>query len=161
MSLRRERLSWVFIVALLVVIGTAAYYVVWPQLQPNVTLHLGDGVFNARVISAKEYAKNGMPHTDQLRDGKAVLHMHESDGWWSIDMKQRRAAFDVVWLDSEKKVIYIVKHASADSASGTTFTPKEKARYMIELRGGTVDEKAITINDTAHFDENNIQGLKL
>lgn len=160
MSLRKERLSWIFILVLLAAVIATAYFIVWPRLQPHLTLRMGDGVFNARVISAKEYAKHGMPHTEQLREDKAVLYMHDSDNLWSIDMKQRRSLFDIVWLDSNKKVVHIVKNASAESLPDTTFSPKQNARYMIELRGGTVDAKAINISDEAYFDEKNIQGLK-
>jgi uncharacterized membrane protein (UPF0127 family) len=76
-------------------------------------------------------------------------------------MRERQELFDIVWLNSAKKVVHIVKNASADSASGAIFSSEKDARYVIELRGGTVDAKAIKINGTATFDENNIQGLKL
>lgn len=161
MSLRKERLSWVFIGILLAAVIATAYFVVWPRLQPHLTLRIGDGVFNARVISAEEYAKNGMPDTEQLSADNAVLHVYSSDGLWSIDMKQRHSFFDVVWLNKEKKVVHIVKNASADSVPDTTFSPKQDARYMIELRGGTVDAKAIGIDDEAFFDEQDARGLKL
>lgn len=161
MSLRKERLSWVFIGALLAAVGVAAYFVVLPQLQPHLTLRLGDGVFHARVVTAKEYAKNGMQHIDQLREDKAVLHIYDSDAWWSIDMKDRHEPFDLVWLDNAKKVVHIVKNASSASRPSTLFSPLVEARYLIEVRGGTVDSKAIQINHVAHFDEKNIQGLKL
>ena len=161
MSLRKERMSWIFIGVLLAAVIATAYFVVWPRLQPHLVVRLGDGVFNARVITAKEYANSGMPHVDKLREGKAVLHMHNSDALWSIDMRQRQALFDVIWLDSQKRVEYIVKNASADSVPDTTFSPKDSARYIVELRGGTVDTKAINIGDEAFFDENNIQGLQL
>lgn len=161
MSLRKERLSWMFIGIILAAVIATAYFVVWPRLQPHVTLRIGDGVFNARFISAEEYAKNGMPDTDQLRADKAVLHVYNSDGLWPIDMKQRHAFFDIVWLNGEKKVVHIVKNASADSVPATTFSPKQQARYMIELRGGTVDARAISIDDEAFFDEQDVQGLKL
>jgi uncharacterized membrane protein (UPF0127 family) len=124
-------------------------------------LRIGDGIFNAQVISAQAYAKNGMPYIDQLREDKAVLHIYSVDAPWPIDMKQRKAQFDIVWLNNQKKVVYIVKNASAESVPDTTFAPKENARYMIELRAGTVDSKTINIEDEAFFDEGNIQGLKL
>lgn len=161
MSLRKERLSWVFIGALLAAVGATAYFVLLPQLQPHLTLRLGDGIFNARVITAKEYAKNGIQNTNQLREDKAILHIYDSDGLWSIDMKDRHERFDIVWLDHEKKVVHIVKNASSESKPSTLFSPLVNARYMIEVRGGIVDSKAIHINHAAHFDENNIQGLKL
>lgn len=161
MSLRKERLSWIFIGALLAAVGVTAYFVLLPQLQPHLTLRIGDGVFNARVVTAREYAKNGLQNTSQLREDRAVLHMYDSDELWSIDMKDRREPFDIVWLDSRKKVVHIVKNASSESVPSTIFSPQVNARYMIEMRGGIVDTKSIRIDSDAYFDEKNIQGLKL
>ncbi|MDB5186645.1 MAG: hypothetical protein JWM07_117 [Candidatus Saccharibacteria bacterium] len=161
MSLRKERLSWIFIGALLAAVVVTAYFVLLPQLQPHLTVRLGDGIFNARVITPKDYAKNGMQHVNQLRADKAILHIYDSDGLWSIEMKDRHDSFDLVWLDSTKKVIHIVKNASAESVPATLFSPRINARYMIEMRGGSVDAKSIHIDHEAYFDENNIQGLKL
>lgn len=161
MSLRKERMSWIFIGILLAAVIATAYFVLWPKLQPHVTLRMGDGVFSARLISVEQYAKYGVPHSDQLRADKAVLHVYDDDGMWPIDMKKRQALFDIIWLDSNKKVVHIVKNASAESLPSTTFSPRQDARYMIELRGGTVDVKAIGIDDEAYFDEHDIQGLDL
>lgn len=161
MSLRKERLSWIFIGGLLAAVGATAYFVLLPQLQPHLTLRLGDGVFNARFISPTEYAKNGNQSIDELRQGKAVLRMYNDEGQWSMEMKDRQKPFDLVWLDSKKKVVHIVKNASAESTPSTRFNSQANARYVIELRGGTVDSKAIRINQEANFDEYNIQGLKL
>lgn len=161
MSLRKERLSWVFIGALLAAVGATAYFVLLPHLQPHLTLRIGDGVFNTHVITPSEYAKHGAQHTSQLREDKAVLHMYGSDGLWTIDMKDRHEPFDIIWLDRTKKVVHIVKSASADSMPSTVFSPLVNARYMLEVRGGIVDAKAIRIDQAADFDEKNIQGLQL
>jgi uncharacterized membrane protein (UPF0127 family) len=161
MSLRKERLSWVFIGALLAAVGATAHFVLLPQLQPHLTLRIGDGVFNARVVSASQYAKNGIQNISQLREDRAILHIYDSEELWSIDMKDRHDSFDIIWLDSEKKVVHIVKNASSESVPSTTFNPQVNARYMIEMRGGIVDAKSIRINSDAYFDEKNIQGLKL
>lgn len=161
MSLRKERLSWVFIGVFLAAVVTTAYVVLLPQIQPHITLRLGDGVFNARVITPAEYVKKGMAYAGQLRKDRAILHVYDSNALWTIDMKTRDTPFDLVWLDNEKKVVYIVKNASGESTPTTVFGPRSDARYIIELRAGIVDSKSIRIDQSAYFDENNIQGLKL
>ncbi|HEV7951916.1 MAG TPA: DUF192 domain-containing protein [Candidatus Saccharimonadales bacterium] len=129
-------------------------------MQPHLTLWVGDGVFNARVITPSEYANNSNQNATYLRQDNAVLRIYDRDGAWSVDMKDRHEQFDLVWLDGNKKVIHIVKNASAESAPSTVFRPLVDARYLIELQGGTVDEKTIRIDRAAHFEEGNIQGLK-
>lgn len=161
MSLRRDHISWVFIGALLAAVGVTAYFVLLPQLQPHLTLRIGDGVFTTRVVTPKEFAKYGTRDIGHLREDKAVLRMYSQSSFWSIEMKNRQESFDLVWLDNKKKVVHIVKNASADSTPSTLFSPLIDARYIIELRGGIVDSKSIHIDQEAYFDEKNIKGLQL
>ena len=152
MSLRKDRLSWAFIGLGLAVVGVTAYFVLMPQLRPQLTLRLGDGVFSAVVLKTgqeKTYDLN----KKALHDNQAVLHVYDYDGRWAVDVKKRTAIFDIIWLDSNKKVVYIVKHASGDSKPETTFRPAESARYIVEFPGGTVESKSMHIGGTAFFDE--------
>lgn len=161
MSLRRDRLSWLFIGFLLVAVMVTAYFVVWPQLQPHTTLRVGDGVFTARVFMPDVAQDRAATTSNPLRKDRAVVRVYAHDELWPVDMQDRQGTFDVVWLDKDKKIVHIVKNASADSVPSTSFQPATEARYMIELRGGTVDEKSLRIDSTAHFDEHNLRGLKL
>jgi uncharacterized membrane protein (UPF0127 family) len=160
MSLRKERLSWVFIGLLLAAVGATAYWIVLPQLQPHVTLRLGDGVFSTQVLNAQKSNEQVQQDIDQLRPDKATMHVYASDALWTIDMKNRTALFDLVWLDKNKKVVYIVKNASTESLPVTVFSPKVAARYIVELRAGTVDKKTIHIDAIAAFDDSHIGDKK-
>jgi uncharacterized membrane protein (UPF0127 family) len=63
-----------------------------------------------------------------------------------------------VWLDKEKKVVYIVKNAQPEGYPQQDFTPKQDARYVLELPAGTVSSKSIIVGKSAVFDENNLEG---
>jgi uncharacterized membrane protein (UPF0127 family) len=90
-----------------------------------------------------------------------MIFVHSTDDKWAVTMKDMNFPVDIVWLDSDKKVVYIVKNAPPESYPYEQFVPKKKARYVIELPAGTVGGKSIDINGSATFDENNLQGLKL
>lgn len=152
MSLRKDRLSWAFIGLGLAVVGVTAYFALMPHLRPQLQLRLGDGVYDAIVLHparSETYDVNKYG----LRQNQAILHIYDVDGIWPVDVKKRTVATDIVWLDSSKKVVYIVKHASGDSKPETTFRPTEFARYVVELSNGTVESKAMHIGGTAFFDE--------
>jgi uncharacterized membrane protein (UPF0127 family) len=157
MSLRKEKLSWVFIGLFLVVVAAAAYWVVLPQLRSQVTVRLGDGVFSSRIVDARQSSEMAQQDVDQLRADRAVMHVYSTDSLWTIDMEKRTALFDLVWLDKNKKVVHIVKNASTESQPVTVFGPTDEARYILEFRAGTVDKKAININAIASFDETHIK----
>lgn len=157
MSLRKERLSWVFIGLFLAIIGATAYFVVLPQLRSQITVRLGDGVFTSRTVNARQSSEMSQLDVDQLRADRAIMHVYATDSLWTIDMKNRTALFDLVWLDENKKVVHIVKNASTESRPDTVFSPVESARYVMEFRAGTVEKKTIHINAVAVFDEKHIK----
>jgi len=157
----RKITSWCLVVLVLCGIGVAAYYVMLPQLQPHVTVHLGDGVFAAQVAKTDAAREKGLGGTLNLRSDQAMLFVFDSDSKWSIWMKDMNYPIDIVWLDSTKKVVYMVKNAPPESYPYEQFTPKETARYVVELPAGTVEQKTVNIGAMAAFDENNIEGWHL
>jgi uncharacterized membrane protein (UPF0127 family) len=157
----RRGASWGLIGLVLILVGGAAYYLLLPQLQPHTTLHLGDGVFLAQVANTDATRTQGLSGTQSLRDDQAMLFVFDSDGKWPIQMKGMSYPIDIVWLDKDKKVVYIVKNAPPESYPYEQFTPKQDARYVVELSAGTVGSKSIDIGKVATFDENNLEGFHL
>jgi uncharacterized membrane protein (UPF0127 family) len=153
--------SWLFIVLVLALVAMAAYFVLAPQLRPHVTVRLGDAVFAARVAKTEDERIKGLSGTPGLQDTEAMLLVYDHDDKWSIWMKDMRYPLDIIWLNKDKKVVHIVKNAPPESYPYESFASKEAARYVLEVKAGTVDKKSITIGLQAGFDENNIEGWKL
>ena len=161
MSVRKDILSWALIGLALLLVATAAYFVLEPKLRPHVNVHIGDAVFSAQVAKTNEQRIKGLSGRAGLGSDEAMLFVYDTDGKWSIWMKEMRFPIDIVWLDKDKKVVHIVKNVPPESYPHESFVPMEDARYVVELAAGTVARKAITIGGRARFDENNIEGLKL
>jgi uncharacterized membrane protein (UPF0127 family) len=160
MSLKKERLSWIIIGLFLIVVTATAALVILPQLQSQATLRLGDGVYKMRALDQQVSQKVAQQDIAELQQDKAILHVYDTDQFWVMDTKNRSAQFDIVWLDKNKKVVHVVKNASSESKPDTVFSSKVLARYVVELAGGTVEQKTIRIGGTAFFEDKDIQGLK-
>jgi hypothetical protein len=161
MSRKKDIFSWGIIVLALVLIAATALYVLWPQLQPHATVRIGDGVFAARVANTHETREKGLSGTQNLRQEEAMLFVYDTDSKWSVWMKDMNYPIDIVWLNSKKEVVYIVKNAAPESYPYENFSPKQDARYILEFAAGTVDRKKIIVGKEAAFDENNLEGLGL
>lgn len=161
MSKRRSPLLvWALVGFALLLVGAAALYILWPQLQPHTTLHVGDGIFKTRVAKTFEEREKGLSNTTALGEDQALLFVYDTDAQWAIWMKDMNYPIDIVWLNKDKKVVYIVKNAPPESYPDEKFTPKEDARYVIELMAGTTDKKAINIGEKAVFDESHLEGFE-
>lgn len=152
--------SSLLVICVVLLVGVAAFYALWPQLQPHVTLHLGDGVFKAKLAKTEAAREQGLGGTSQLASDQAMIFVFSKDEKWSMWMRDMNYPIDMIWLNSNKQVVYIVKNASPDSYP-ENFTPNTAARYVIEVPAGTVDAKTIHTDSQAAFDENNLQGLQL
>lgn len=161
MSRRKDVLSWGLVALVLLLVGAAATYLLLPQLQPHTTLHLGDGVFTARVAKTPADRTKNLSDTVSLGDDQAMILVYDKDGKWPVTMKGIKYPLDIVWLNKDKKVVYIVKNATPESYPYETFTPKEEARYIVEVVAGITGKKAVNINTAASFDEKNLEGIQL
>ncbi len=120
---------------------------------------MGSGVYHLWLADDEVERTEGLSGVESLDPNSGLLMKYDSDGTWGIWMKDMKVSLDIVWLDSEKKIIYIVKNASPELSTDTVFKPKSNARYVIELPAGTVQAAAIKTGDTATFDETDTGGL--
>jgi len=159
MSRRRDAWTWVLIVGVVLLVVGAALYVLWPQLQPHASVHIGDAVFTTKVAKTPADRDKGLGGTYKLNGDQALLLVYDADSKWKINMKDMNFPIDIIWLDKDKKVVYIVKNAPPESYPYEQFEPKEEARYVLEVAAGTVQQKKIIIGALAQFDENNLEGF--
>ncbi len=142
----------VLIMGILISYGVASY-------KPTTQLRLGGGVYHLWLADTDQKRVQGLSGVERLDPNGGLLMKFDTDGYWGIWMKDMKVPLDIIWLDSNKKVVYIVKNAAPELSTDTTFTPKSAARYVIELPAGSVDKAAINQNSIATFDENEAGGL--
>lgn len=138
----------------LMVIALVVFVILPNMLQTTNSLRIGDGIFRARIASNQTEREKGLSGVGKLEPDQALLMLFPTEGKWNIWMKDMLVPIDIVWLDKDKKVIFIVKEAQPEASTSTIFEPKAPAKYVIELPAGTVDSKAINLNATAIFDVN-------
>jgi hypothetical protein len=147
------------IVGILVVILGAFVFIVLPYiLHPTTYLKLGDATFKAWVATSGSDRAKGLIGIDKLNSDQALLMVFPNQDKWVISMKDMTVPIDIVWLNSDKKVVFVVKNTTTSELSPESFTPKSVAKYVVELPAGTIDSKSIESNAIATF-QINAQGM--
>ena len=123
------------------------------HFQPTTEVKLGGGVFNVRLATTEAARVQGLSGVEKLGADGGLLMVFDADtindtGIWMKDMK---IPIDIIWMNNEKKVIYIVMDASPDLGESKTFRPTSPAKYVLEIPAGTAKKSAIKIGDTASF----------
>lgn len=145
----------------LLVIVIAFFMSILPMMtQPTTHLRIGDGIFNARVVTSDSDRTKGLDGVTKLDSNQALLMVFPAEDKWKIWMKDMKVPIDIVWLDSNKKVVYVVTNVLPNEPTSEVFTPKYPAMYVVELPAGTVEGKAINDASIAIFNIENMIGIK-
>ena len=153
MTSKQTRVSTaVIVIAVVGLVISAGAFIVFSLFKPSTVLYLGDGVFKADIADTQAAREKGLGGVERMADDQALILVFPSDGKWPIWMKGMKVSIDIVWLDSDKKVVYIVKNAPANGGEAATYTPKSNARYVVEVPAGTVEKKNIVAGRAAVFD---------
>lgn len=119
--------------------------------DPKAVMHIAGSRFEIRVADDQRSRTQGLSGTSHMPADEAMLFIFDSNGKWSIWMKDMNYPIDIVWLDEEKKVVDFVKNVPPSSYPNKTFAPKKEARYVLEFKSGTVEEKGIKTGQEATF----------
>lgn len=90
----------------------------------------------------------GLGNRDFLDSDKGMLFVYDSDGQRYFWMENMRFAIDIIWINSDKKVVDITKNLAPESYP-ERFTSIEPAQYVLEVNAGFSDENNIEIGDKA------------
>jgi uncharacterized protein len=152
-----RRYGWLFLIAGVALLIALSVTLIGRYMSSQTTVWLGDGVFQTSLATTSQAREKGLSGTDQLAPDRAMLFVFDTSDRWGIWMKDMNYPIDVVWLNDQKQVVYSVSNMNPDSYP-EVFTPKESARYVVELAAGTIASKAIHTGGQAQFSVANRDG---
>lgn len=136
----------------MVVIIAAAIAFMVSTFRPMVSVEIGSGVFNLVIAKDDPSRVTGLSGVDKLNPNDGLLMAFASDYTWEIWMKDMKVPIDILWLDSSKEIIYIVKNVDPEFSTSKIFKPTTKARYVIELPAGSTNNYGISVGEKLEFD---------
>jgi uncharacterized membrane protein (UPF0127 family) len=151
MKIWRPRSSAFIIGGVVVIILASTVLFAINHFHALTTVNIGSGVYQLRLATTPDAREKGLSGTASLNPDGGLLMAFPSSDTWGIWMKDMKVPIDIVWLNEDKKVVYIVKNASPSDSTDKTFKPIEAARYVLELPAGSVDQSAIKANISAVF----------
>jgi uncharacterized membrane protein (UPF0127 family) len=136
---------------LVIIVLVVLLLLLLPHNRTSEIVNLGDGTFGARIAKTESDREQGLSGVASLTSNKALLMVFPYSAQWQIWMKDMKIPLDIVWLNQDKKVIYIVKDALPKDSTNVIFTPTADAEYVIELPAGSVKNHSISLGEEASF----------
>lgn len=153
MSRRQDAFSWIAIAFTLIIVIAIGFYVIGPEMGNRTVIRLGDAVLASKAIKNHSGKGRTPVASNQLSAGEAELIVFSDTGRWPVKTDDIKTASDLIWLDENRKVVYIVKNIEPSSLKADSLRPSKDSRYIVEVRAGTVDNKMISVGSEAVFDD--------
>lgn len=136
---------------LAVLVATGVSYVA-ANFQPKTEVIIGVQPYMLVVASDDVSREKGLSGVAKLGGDEGLLMVFEEDGLHGIWMKDMLMPIDIIWLDSSKKVIHLVRDADPELSTEVVYTPRKPSRYVIELASGSIKQHGIRLGQEIEFD---------
>ncbi len=121
----------------LVFIGFMVVIVLFAHFPQTKVLHavLGGEALLLEIADTDFLRTRGLSGHKPLAQNEGMLFVFQNDGQYSIWMKDMLFSIDIIWLDSEYRIVDVKERASPESYP-KVFTPSVPVKYVLELSGG-------------------------
>lgn len=104
--------------------------------------------FLAEAAQTPEQRGRGLMFRDSLEEKAAMLFVFDATGPHGIWMKNMKISLDILWLDSEKRIVDLKENIPACAQDPcTVYEPARPAAYVLELRAGAVSKTGLKAGD--------------
>jgi uncharacterized membrane protein (UPF0127 family) len=117
------------------------------------SVRFGSHRFSVELATTPEQRARGLMFREHLGTDKGMLFVFEQEGVYPFWMKNTLIPLDIIWIDKSAKVVFISKNTPpCEHVPCPTINPGEKAKYVLEICGGTADRIGLGVGDKLEFD---------
>lgn len=110
----------------------------------------------ADLAATADSRKKGLSGKESLEISRGMLFVFDAPGIYSIWMKGMKFPIDIIWIDENKKVVYIVQSALPEPGKKddqlTIYKPNAIAKYVLEINAGLVNANSLQVGDSVNFE---------
>ncbi len=108
--------------------------------------------FDVELAITEQQKLNGLMNRESLNQTSGMLFIFTKLDNYSFWMKDTLIPLDLLWLNSNKQVVFIKENAlPCNSQKCEIFSPNEKAKYVLEIPAFSASSNNITLGTQAEF----------
>ena len=138
------------IVIVLFVVSTFLVYNQQNKIIETTTIIFADGTkITAEIADDDAEQESGLSNRDGLGTNEGMLFVFPYEDHWGFWMKDMHFPIDMIWTDSNGKIVHIQKNAQPCEEGCDTYVPIAAAKYVIEVNLGFANKHNLKIGDPA------------
>lgn len=103
-------------------------------------------------FAESEYeTQTGLMYRDRMAENQGMLFIFSDERPRSFYMKNTRIPLDIIYLNSNQKIVSIVKNATPFDQ--TSLPSNGAAMYVLEINAGLADEWSLDVGDYISFEK--------
>lgn len=108
--------------------------------------------FDVKIAKTKAEKRRGLSNREKLGENKGMLFIYPEERKLSFWMKDTLVPLDIIWINKKQKVIEIKHNAQpCKSEPCPSFSPENKAQYVLEINGGEAEKLGLKPGDRLKF----------
>lgn len=111
-----------------------------------------DACLRVELASTPQERSQGLMFRHFLPRSRGMLFIFNKDDYWAFWMKNTYVPLDMIWLDTTRRVVHIVKNARPVRGDVIAhYVSAIPARYVVEAHTGFCEKNNIRLGDKARF----------
>jgi len=116
---------------------------------PRGTILVDDVPLEVQIADSEPRRVRGLMFQDQLPDDQGMIFVFDDSGLYSLWMLNMQFSLDMIWFDSDGKVVHIEKNippckSVIEIQTCQSLVPDDEALYVLEVTSGFVDKNNVT-----------------
>ena len=96
----------------------------------------------AELADTQEKRARGLMFRDSLPKDRGMLFTFSEPQHWAFWMKNTRIALDIIWMDGQKRIVYVERNVPGCSRTDDgcpQYQPTHEAMYVLEVAAGMAE----------------------
>lgn len=108
--------------------------------------------FKVEIASSQEELAKGLMFRESLNKNSGMLFVFPEEELHSFWMKNTLIPLDIIWINTDREIVFIKHNAPVCLEDPCeSFTPNEKALYVLEINSGIAEEIGLEVGDKTEF----------
>jgi len=146
--MKNEKLGFLILIFIIFLIGI---YIISNYQNKNPEACFEENCFSVEIALTEEEKAKGLMFRESLEEDEGMLFIYGEEGIYSFWMKNTLIPLDIIWINPEKKVVYIEHEAQPCGQECKSLIPSKNAQFVLEIKGGTTEKLKIIPGDEVEF----------
>jgi len=111
---------------------------------------IGEQKIKVEIAFTPENQEKGLSGREKIGENEGMLFVFENSSKHFFWMKDMNFPIDIIWINEEKKIVFLKENVSPDTFP-ETFSSEKDSKYVLEVMAGFSQKNNLEEGETVQF----------